>query len=283
VAFREGQRRLTRAEVGRVHVVLVEGSARKGEGMLQGRTCTMKRVVLTDMEVPVSLREWEQQQQQDREEVGSKDREQQQQWGRRRQEGGLEVGREHQQWGQQRRCDVEAHQHQQQQEEGERLYPGIDLLQQGKGKCEGQQVVEEGQQWQQQQQLQVVAGGWPSEISHGLLDSTELEAHGSRVRLMPGDYVAVRVDGSSGHSTLMGVPLAKTTLADFVSWSGGTTVVEKDAFETLANACADEVEERSDRGKGSSRSMTGIGSTESAALRRSGESRKVAAVVGSAS
>lgn len=54
-AYREGQQVLHAAEVGRVHLVLVEGRPKKGGHAWSGRTCTMKRVVFDDAPVPGSL------------------------------------------------------------------------------------------------------------------------------------------------------------------------------------------------------------------------------------
>ncbi|KDD75516.1 radical SAM protein [Helicosporidium sp. ATCC 50920] len=49
-AFRAGLARRSAAEVGRRHLVLVEGPAKRGEGMLTGRTDTFKRVVFDGRE-----------------------------------------------------------------------------------------------------------------------------------------------------------------------------------------------------------------------------------------
>ncbi|GBF91424.1 hypothetical protein Rsub_04164 [Raphidocelis subcapitata] len=54
-AYREGQRQLLTLQPGALHLVLLEGPARKGEGMLTGRTCSNKRVVFRDGPLPAAL------------------------------------------------------------------------------------------------------------------------------------------------------------------------------------------------------------------------------------
>lgn len=51
VAYRQGLSELAADEVGRRHIVLVEGPARKSENQLTGRTDTFKRVVFDDVKV----------------------------------------------------------------------------------------------------------------------------------------------------------------------------------------------------------------------------------------
>ena len=58
-ACREGQAARSQAEVGSVHVVLVEGLSKRSPHKLQGRTCTMKRTVFEDVPVPASGLEWQ--------------------------------------------------------------------------------------------------------------------------------------------------------------------------------------------------------------------------------
>ncbi|KAI8112312.1 hypothetical protein M9434_003635 [Picochlorum sp. BPE23] len=53
-AYRQGLSDLAADEVGRRHIVLVEGPARKSENQLTGRTDTFKRVVFSDIKVPSS-------------------------------------------------------------------------------------------------------------------------------------------------------------------------------------------------------------------------------------
>jgi hypothetical protein len=56
-AYRKGQAELNRLEVGRLHLVLLDGRPRRdGENALQGRTCSMKRVIIPEQPVPSSLR-----------------------------------------------------------------------------------------------------------------------------------------------------------------------------------------------------------------------------------
>ncbi|CAD7700704.1 unnamed protein product [Ostreobium quekettii] len=52
--FRETMFGKNEKEVGRTHLVLVEGEAKKSEEMLTGRTCTMKRVIFPKISVPAS-------------------------------------------------------------------------------------------------------------------------------------------------------------------------------------------------------------------------------------
>lgn len=52
--YRQGLSDLAVGEVGRRHIVLVEGPARKSENQLTGRTDTFKRVVFSDIKVPSS-------------------------------------------------------------------------------------------------------------------------------------------------------------------------------------------------------------------------------------
>jgi hypothetical protein len=54
-AFREGQRVAFAGEPGRVHLVLTEGPARRGEGLLAGRTCTNVRAVFSGGPLPAGL------------------------------------------------------------------------------------------------------------------------------------------------------------------------------------------------------------------------------------
>jgi hypothetical protein len=54
-AYRQGQQRSMAGEPGSIHIVLVEGRPKRGEGLLQGRSCTMKRVIFPDGPVPCSL------------------------------------------------------------------------------------------------------------------------------------------------------------------------------------------------------------------------------------
>ncbi|KAL3133161.1 hypothetical protein ABBQ38_007054 [Trebouxia sp. C0009 RCD-2024] len=51
-AFRDGQLKQFQAEVGRTHLVLVEGFSKKSDAQLSGRTDTMKRVVFDAVPVP---------------------------------------------------------------------------------------------------------------------------------------------------------------------------------------------------------------------------------------
>ncbi|GAB4822700.1 hypothetical protein N2152v2_009746 [Parachlorella kessleri] len=53
-AFREGLHQRCQQEVGRRHLVLVEGSSRRSEADLTGRTDTFKRAVFPDLPVPAS-------------------------------------------------------------------------------------------------------------------------------------------------------------------------------------------------------------------------------------
>jgi hypothetical protein len=56
-AYRQGQAELNGLEVGRLHLVLLDGRPRRdGENALQGRTCSMKRVIIPEQPVPSSLR-----------------------------------------------------------------------------------------------------------------------------------------------------------------------------------------------------------------------------------
>ena len=58
-ACRAGQAARSLAEVGSVHLVLVEGPSKRSPHKLQGRTCTMKRTVFEDVHVPASGLEWQ--------------------------------------------------------------------------------------------------------------------------------------------------------------------------------------------------------------------------------
>ena len=306
-AFRAGQRELIQAEVGRVHLVLIEGRARKGEGLWQGRSCTMKRVVVGDVAVPGSMRKWQQQQKQG---AGwQEDHHQQQQQQR------AAWRREHQQQRQEGPRRQEDQQQQEQDQEGPFRPEGWCSVQQPPQRqqqqqwrhCERQQqqgeedgVVEDlilGQQQQekeveerldassrgdlesqQEQQQQQKSFGWPQDAS-----SDDSEGGGdmkkSWVRIKPGDYVAVWVEGWSAHSTLTGAPLGKTSLTEFVSWSGGSTVAEKEAFETLKAATGEVHGSRTSTGSSSS-SSSRVSEVE---WRSEDESREaVAAAVGSA-
>ncbi|KAK3266425.1 hypothetical protein CYMTET_24950 [Cymbomonas tetramitiformis] len=50
--FREGLQQLSQAEVGRVHVVLVEGDAKRAGTGMAGRTDTGRRVIIPEAPVP---------------------------------------------------------------------------------------------------------------------------------------------------------------------------------------------------------------------------------------
>lgn len=52
--FRQGLAARNALEVGRRHVVLIDGPSKRGEGMWTGRTCTNKRVLLRDVPVPAA-------------------------------------------------------------------------------------------------------------------------------------------------------------------------------------------------------------------------------------
>jgi hypothetical protein len=54
-AYRQGQQVSMAGEAGSMHIVLVEGRPKRGEGLLQGRSCTMKRVIFPDGPLPCSL------------------------------------------------------------------------------------------------------------------------------------------------------------------------------------------------------------------------------------
>jgi hypothetical protein len=55
-AYRKGQAELNQLEVGRIHLVLLDGRPRRdGQHSLQGRTCSMKRVIIPEQPVPSSL------------------------------------------------------------------------------------------------------------------------------------------------------------------------------------------------------------------------------------
>jgi hypothetical protein len=126
--YRQGQAQLNELEVGRLHLVLLDGRPRRdGENALQGRTCSMKRVIIPEQPVPSSLRALQQQ------------------------------------------C-------------GTGLWPD----------------------YQQQQQQGLYAGPVSS--------------------LRSGDYVAVLVREVVGSSTLLSVPLAKTSIQEFAQVLGGTIV-----------------------------------------------------------
>ena len=58
-ACRGGQAARSQAEVGSVHLVLVEGPSKRAPHKLQGRTCTMKRTVFADVPVPASGLAWQ--------------------------------------------------------------------------------------------------------------------------------------------------------------------------------------------------------------------------------
>lgn len=58
-ACREGQAARSQAEVGSVHLVLVEGPSKRAPHKLQGRTCTMKRTVFEDVPLPASGQAWQ--------------------------------------------------------------------------------------------------------------------------------------------------------------------------------------------------------------------------------
>jgi len=61
-AYRQGQAELNAAEVGRVHLVLLDGRPRRGgERALQGRTCSMKRAIIPEQALPKSLASLKQQ------------------------------------------------------------------------------------------------------------------------------------------------------------------------------------------------------------------------------
>lgn len=54
-AYKAGLAERCAAEVGRLHLVLAEGAARKSHGCLAGKTCSMKKVVFRDVPLPPSL------------------------------------------------------------------------------------------------------------------------------------------------------------------------------------------------------------------------------------
>lgn len=54
--FRDGLAARNKLEVGRRHLVLLDGPSKRGEGMWTGRTCTNKRVLLRDVPVPATYR-----------------------------------------------------------------------------------------------------------------------------------------------------------------------------------------------------------------------------------
>ncbi len=56
--YREGLQQRSAAELGRTHLVLLEGPARKVAGSWVGKTDTMKKVVLPGASVPASLADW---------------------------------------------------------------------------------------------------------------------------------------------------------------------------------------------------------------------------------
>lgn len=56
--YREGLQQRSAAEVGRTHLVLLEGPARKVAGSWSGKTDTMKKVVVPGAGVPASLADW---------------------------------------------------------------------------------------------------------------------------------------------------------------------------------------------------------------------------------
>uniref|UniRef100_A0A383WC25 Uncharacterized protein n=1 Tax=Tetradesmus obliquus TaxID=3088 RepID=A0A383WC25_TETOB len=130
-AYRQGQAELNQLEVGRIHLALLDGRPRRdGQHSLQGRSCSMKRVIIPEQPVPSSLRALQQ------------------------------------------HCA------------GLRLDP-------------------------QQQQQQLYAGPLSS--------------------LGTGDYVAVLVQQVVGSSTLLSVPLARTSIQEFAAVLGGTIVSADEA------------------------------------------------------
>ncbi len=56
--YREGLQQRSASEVGRTHLVLLEGPARKVAGSWSGKTDTMKKVVVPGAGVPASLADW---------------------------------------------------------------------------------------------------------------------------------------------------------------------------------------------------------------------------------